>query len=98
MFKVVKIRQQLLKVLAQRGILPKHASMRDNEAVIRCLASALGTLKLAQRIEKSKRTGTGAYKCIQSGVEASIHPSSCVFARNPPPSYIVFDELVMSKF
>lgn len=39
----------------------------------------------------------GRYKTMQGKVEVSIHPTSSLFGRNPPPRCVVYTELLQTK-
>ncbi len=39
----------------------------------------------------------GKYKTVSGGAEVSIHPTSALFNRNPPPKCVVYTELLVTK-
>jgi HrpA-like RNA helicase len=41
--------------------------------------------------------GRGRYKTKLGGAEVSIHPTSSLFGRNPPPKCVVYTELLVTK-
>ena len=44
-----------------------------------------------------KASGRGKYKTKIGGKEVSIHPTSTMFGRNPPPKCVVYTELLLTK-
>ena len=75
----------------------------DNEAFLKCVCAGL-FLQSAERIKQtdsSKQSGvltsTRKYRTKVGNRAVSIHPTSTMFGRNPPPKCVVYTELVTTK-
>ena len=107
------VRQQLVSVCAKsekKGGLGMDVSLScgdDMIAFLKCACAGL-FLQSATRLASpnnndrggnSGRLGQsrGKYKTKVGGEEASIHPTSSLFGRNPPPKSVVYTELLVTK-
>lgn len=60
------------------------------------------SVEINKAIRKEMRSGEnvlarGRYKTKMGGAEVSIHPTSSLFGRNPPPKCVVYTELLVTK-
>jgi len=84
------IRTQLTSLVENIGFDPTSSCGNEKNEILKCFVSGL-FLNTAMRIP-----GIG-YQTMVTKRDVSIHPSSVLFARNPPPKCVVFTELVLTS-
>jgi hypothetical protein len=62
----------------------------------------INSVEINKAIRKEMKAGEnviarGRYKTKMGGAEVSIHPTSSLFGRNPPPKCVVYTELLVTK-
>ncbi|CAK9042973.1 ATP-dependent RNA helicase DHX8 (DEAH box protein 8) (RNA helicase HRH1) [Durusdinium trenchii] len=94
--KARKVRQQLVGMLST--VLETSAlgsAKADSTPILQCLVSSF-SLRIAQRLPPDGKPGV-RYKTFAESLETRIHPSSGLARRDPPPEWVVYNELVMTS-
>lgn len=93
------------------GMDVKKSCGEDQMKLLKCACAGLfmqsaarvgNSVDINKTIRKEMRAGInatsrGRYKTKQGGAEVSIHPTSSLFGRNPPPKCVVYTELLVTK-
>ncbi|KAF0682717.1 Aste57867_25168 [Aphanomyces stellatus] len=98
MQRVESVREQLVRYLKQANPEVEFTSALPDTVPVRKAIVAGFFLNSASRL-KSALNGASAYHtmCLPKKEEVKVHPSSVMFMRNPPPRYVVFNELVLTS-
>jgi hypothetical protein len=81
-------RQQLQQLLKRMSVDVEVSCGAERDALLRCLACALF-------LNAARRTPDKAYATfVNPQSDLHIHPSSALFGRNPPPTAIIYCEVV----
>jgi len=59
--------------------------------------SSTSSTTASSSLSTGASSGRGKYKTKVGGHEVSIHPTSAMFGRNPPPKCVVYTELLVTK-
>jgi len=80
------IRDQLA-ALAERVELMESTAGADNSALAKAVCG--GFFYQTASLQKN-----GSYRTTKSGLSVTVHPASCLFSRDLPPTWVVYHELV----
>jgi pre-mRNA-splicing factor ATP-dependent RNA helicase DHX16 len=94
MSQVSEVRQQLCEYCEQIGISTAPGDDADaslEENIMRCLLA--GYPRNVAHLTPDGRT----YRSVHGALELQLHPTSALLQRNPRPSVILYDELIMTS-
>ncbi len=94
MSQVSEVRQQLCEYCDQIGISPtlgEDSETNLEENIMRCMLA--GYPRNVAHITPDGRT----YRSVHGALELQLHPTSALLQRNPRPSIILYDELIMTS-
>jgi HrpA-like RNA helicase len=94
MTQVSEVRQQLCEYCEQIGISTAPGDDADaslEENIMRCLLA--GYPRNVAHLTPDGRT----YRSVHGALELQLHPTSALLQRNPRPSVILYDELIMTS-
>jgi HrpA-like RNA helicase len=94
MSQVSDVRQQLCEYCDQIGISTAPGEESDanlEENIMRCLLA--GYPRNVAHLTPDGRT----YRSVHGALELQLHPTSALLQRNPRPSVILYDELIMTS-
>jgi len=89
MRQVADIHGQLAEIFEAKGTREQLSCLNDTDKVRRCLASALF-------LNSCRILPQGGYRTLDSHT-VYIHPSSCLFQIRPPPTCLLFNEMLETK-
>ncbi|CCF59440.1 hypothetical protein KAFR_0H00310 [Kazachstania africana CBS 2517] len=89
MCKAHDIREQLVKIMGKNKVL-LTSSGTDWTIVKKCICSGFAH-------QAAKLSGLGKYVHMKTGMDVQLHPTSTLFGLGDPPSYVVYNELLMTS-
>ncbi|KAG5190042.1 P-loop containing nucleoside triphosphate hydrolase protein [Tribonema minus] len=99
--RALDIRSQLATILRRLGGDPESSCGAEVQRLLRCIAKGL-SLQVAVRqpavsVAVGGQSSARCYRTVRGGKEVYLHPTSCLFGKNPPPRCLVYAEVLQTS-